>query len=103
MTIDTKSPPAAARALASAAQAKSHKAKRKPPMPSAARSRILQTFSQLDDTVLLTEQEAADVAGISAQCLKRWRNKQPGKAPTPVNLHGRVRYPVKAIRAWIAS
>jgi hypothetical protein len=99
MNTDPKSASAMARAPADVAEGQ--RAKRKPPMSSAARSRVLQTFSQLDDNVLLTELEVAEVVNVTGQTLKKWRLKAPGKGPAPVYMHGCVRYRVAVIRAWL--
>jgi hypothetical protein len=67
------------------------------------RTGIRQTFSTLDDNVLLTEAEVAEVGGLSAQTLRRWRRDAPHKVPTQTRMHGMVRYRVKAVRDWLDS
>ena len=71
--------------------------------PQPIRASIRQSFSALDDDVLLTEPEAAEVGAVTAQTFKKWRLYAPGKGPPPTYMHGMVRYRVKAVREWLDS
>ena len=62
-------------------------------------SSIRSTFSELADDVLLSEREAAAVAGYTPLTFKRWR--QDKKGPPWLRLNGGVRYRTKALREWI--
>jgi predicted DNA-binding transcriptional regulator AlpA len=59
-------------------------------------------FDSYGDTTLLTELEAAAVTGFSHHTLKFWRLAGAAKGPTPVYLHGMVRYAAGEIRRWRA-
>jgi hypothetical protein len=66
---------------------------------------IRNSFSDLDDLVLLTEAEAAKIILISPQAMKRWRidKNYVGKGPTPRYINSRVRYRVSDLREWLAN
>jgi hypothetical protein len=87
--------------------------------PHPIRASIRQTFSQLDDDVLLSEQECAEICGFAVITLKKWRlakpgedrettpgkrpKAKPGQGPKATYIHGSVRYRVKAVREWLDS
>ena len=78
--------------------------KTRPPKPSkalVAKTAIRNTFSDLADDVLLSEREAAAVAGFGQLTFKRWR--QAGKGPPWVRINDGVRYRKKALTDWLAN
>ena len=77
------------------------KTKPKPSKALEAKASIRSSFSELADDVLLTEHEAAAVAGFGQLTFKRWR--QAGKGPPWVRINGGVRYRAKALRDWLAN
>ena len=66
-----------------------------------AKASIRSSFSELADDVLLTEHEAAAVAGFGQLTFKRWR--QAEKGPPWVRIIGGVRYRKKALTDWLAN
>ena len=73
----------------------------KPSKALEAKASIRSSFSELADDVLLTEHEAAAVAGFGQLTFKRWR--QAEKGPPWVRINGGVRYRAKALRDWLAN
>jgi hypothetical protein len=73
------------------------------PVAEHARPPIRFTFSRLDDDVLITEQECAEICGFAAITLKQWRLKSKGHGPASIRLNKDIRYQVKAVRAWLAA
>lgn len=67
-------------------------------------SDIRQKFGEMFDGVLLTEPEAARVAGFSPHALKAWRLRgEEGKGPKATNVHGSIRYRVEDLKRWLAD
>ena len=58
-------------------------------------------FSQINRSKLLTEDEAADVLGISANTLRSWRHAHKG--PCFIRLGASVRYAVPDLEAYVNS
>jgi predicted DNA-binding transcriptional regulator AlpA len=68
-------------------------------------SNVREQFDRLADSVLLTEPEAAQVVGYSANTLKFWRLHDKKKGPPSVKMPGTdcVRYRVANVRAWLKT
>jgi hypothetical protein len=77
---------------------------------------IRQVFSKLDDDVLLSEQECAEITGFAVITLKKWRLAKPGEAtlgkrpktkpgqgPKATYIHGSIRYRTGDVRAWLKT
>jgi hypothetical protein len=67
--------------------------------------RVRAEFDGYADSVLLTELETSAAVGFSVHTLKFWRlnakpPEKPTKGPTPVFLHGQVRYTAGELRRW---
>lgn len=95
--------------MGASSTAKSARAIRPPPKRSyaaqARNSDIREKFGDMFDGILLTEPEAARVAGFSPHALKSWRldRESPGKGPTPTNVHGSIRYRVDDLKRWLSD
>jgi hypothetical protein len=87
--------------------------------PQPIRTGIRESFSKLDDDVLLSEQECAEICGFAVITLEKWclakpgegrettpgkpPKAKPGQGPKATYIHGNVRYRVKAVREWLDS
>ena len=65
--------------------------------------RVKREFDGYGDSILLTEIEAAAVAGLSEHTLKAWRLKGSAKGPDVEHMHGMVRYRAGKLRDWCAA
>lgn len=58
-------------------------------------------LSSLDDEVLLPERQVADWLAVAPVTLRGWRRQRRG--PEFLKLESRPRYPVGAVRRWLAA
>jgi hypothetical protein len=87
--------------------------------PQLFRASLRESFSKLDDNVLLSEQECAEICGFAVVTLKKWRlaksgdgpettpskrsTTKPRQGPKATYIHGSIRYRTADVRAWLKT
>ena len=63
--------------------------------------RIIDDFEHLSGAVLLDDRQVAELTGYQVTTVKSWR--QHGRGPRYLNINGRARVSVAAVREWLAG
>lgn len=50
---------------------------------------------------LVTEKQAAEMTAVPRGTLRYWRHRNQGEGPEFLRIHGRIKYDVGVLEAWV--